>query len=149
MNLNILLIMNRSKRTNHSCVFVLTLGFFFAGCSQNESVSLDNKVDSVKASNTLEADIPLKKADDVQVDPESGKTSLLSDSSVDEVILDDQDRERYAGEEFFESEQEFSPEVQDAIDSIEGRSSRPVEDKPLKPEYKELAEVLESQMIDS
>ncbi len=73
----------------------------------------------------------------MNVEPVLEQNENLNDASTDVS---------YAGEEFFASEPVFSPKVQEAIDSIEGRASRPAEERPLKPEYQKLADVLESQI---
>lgn len=75
--------------------------------------------------------------------------AVAADVDVDGLIeYESEDSVEYAGEEFYPSENEFTPHVQAALDQMDGvvKSSPGEMPKQLKPEYKDVAERLETQM---
>ncbi len=79
---------------------------------------------------------------------EVGVVSLGAEAGGDAIVDNDivDEDEGYAGEEFYPSEPDFSPQVREAIEIMEGRTSAPKPAPELKQEYKDVAEILESQM---
>ncbi len=144
--------MKESTRKNYAFLSMLTLSVSLMGCSETESPKPHQQAEKsglVTSSQLPEKDELSDSPQRVELLPDNVQTGTVVESSVSEVSGQDSDADVYAGEEFFASDSEFSPKVQEAIDAIEGQGNRLPEDKPLKPEYQELADVLESQIEGS
>ncbi len=135
---------------NKKWFFVVLIVSILAGCDRVEdsdstskkSQQLDSSVNDLDKS--VDSQVSTVKVVEM-IEPEVLEVAP-SIEDVGELITTESSEESYAGEEFFPTDPEFSPQVKEAIEIVEGRAASPKPAPELKQEYKDVAEILESQM---
>lgn len=141
--------MNISKK-----ILVIALTSVLFGCNESQEPSKNTNISDSTSPKEVKPTSEIKVGNsDIITKSEVLENSQEVDNTIESNPLEEGDSSeeevKYAGEEFFPQEKELSEDAKSAFDAVDGKSVTPGPAKPLKQEYLDVAETLESQIDEN